>query len=59
MHRCFEAGTVNCATNHMYPKPIKNKYKTVQDNNFSTNVLFRPQRMQLKLHVGECVPPLV
>ncbi|KDR08103.1 integrin beta-PS-like isoform X2 [Zootermopsis nevadensis] len=56
MNRCFEAGTVHCAANHIYPKPNQNKYKTVQDNNFSTDVLFRPQRVQLKLHVGEEYP---
>jgi hypothetical protein len=57
MNRCFEAGTVHCALNHIYPKPNKDKYKTLQDNDFSTDVLFRPQRVHLKLHVGECLPP--
>lgn len=54
MNRCFEAGTVSCAKNHIYPKPNKDKYNILEDNKFSTDMLFRPQRVQLKLHVGEC-----
>jgi hypothetical protein len=54
VNRCFESGTVQCAGSYIYPKPNKDKYKVLQDNNFSTDLLFRPQRVQLKLHVGKC-----
>lgn len=59
MNRCFESGTVQCGRSYIYPKPNNDKYNTLQDNNFSTDVLFRPQRIQLKLHVGKCVWHLV
>ena len=55
-NRCFEAGTFRCAANHIYPKPNENKFVILDNSNFNTGVLFRPQRVHLKLHVGECLP---
>lgn len=55
-NRCFEAGTFRCAANHIYPKPNENKFKILDNSNFNTGVLFRPQKVHLKLHVGESYP---
>ena len=54
-NRCFEAGTFRCAANYIYPKPNENKFKILDNSNFNTGVLFRPQKVHLKLHVGECL----
>jgi len=55
-NRCFEAGTFRCEANHIYPKPNDHKFKILHNSNFNTGVLFRPQNVHLKLHVGECLP---
>ncbi|KAJ4441230.1 hypothetical protein ANN_11081 [Periplaneta americana] len=54
-NRCFEAGKIACPAKFIYPKKNPNQFEITEDKQFSSEVLFRPQHVKLKLHVGEII----